>query len=204
MSHQIIIQGELALNPKLSPSQRAYLSRFSNTRRMKRNNNLLIKEDDDLRTDVNLPLGVDSEYYVGSPAAMGQDFDNPSVVAVSEPPGTQPGLWCGWSPNRTGTKLVWNRNIIEFEPPEWLAYIINHFLKPWNIVCNGSIKYYFESDVEIVYSLISDANHISYKMDQKGDRKQESQNEDILICIRGLGDTQETVRLDSAEALPFF
>jgi hypothetical protein len=58
MSDQAVIEGSLKLVPKLKADQRAYLERFSNTRRMRRDTKVLKPYPDPLRVAVDLPLVV--------------------------------------------------------------------------------------------------------------------------------------------------
>lgn len=141
------------LTPKLNWAQVAYLNRFAETRRMKRNVSLASAMPDPVRLAVNLPIGDDAEYFVGASSCMAQDFDDiiigngtveiidSSVVEIYCPPASQPNPWCKWTPSASGSRIEWNTIEKFYDYVEWLDYIITHFLKPWGIVVNGSVKW---------------------------------------------------------------
>src|ERR1051325_10878251 len=128
MGFEISILGELGFDKPLSKEHAAYLTKFSNTRRMKRSNDNLESIQDPIREAVGLPLGNDGEYFVGSKARMGQDFGDSSILSDATPPANQPNLWCGWAPDKSRKKLRWN-GIPQFDPVAWLHYLISHFFQ---------------------------------------------------------------------------
>ena len=141
MGYTTEFRGVFDLIPKLNPTQVAYLNKFAETRRMKRNVLLASVISDPIRLAVNLPIGDDAEYFVGASGCMGQNFDDISIVESSRPPATQPNLWCKWIPSVVGDSLEWNTIEKFYDYVEWLEYIITHFLKPWGIVANGSVRW---------------------------------------------------------------
>lgn len=52
-----------------------------------------------------------------------------------------PGFWCDWVPTEDGTGLEHNGNEKFYNYVEWLEYIIEHFVKPWNLKLNGEIEW---------------------------------------------------------------
>ncbi|NJR31840.1 MAG: hypothetical protein HC778_01855 [Chamaesiphon sp. CSU_1_12] len=91
MGYSTDFYGFWTLTPALSLAQTDYLQKFSRTRRVKRDPNL-IKTDRRL-TGIGLSLGVDAEYFVDV-----EDEDE-SIVDINLPPGSQPSLWCKWRTN---------------------------------------------------------------------------------------------------------
>jgi hypothetical protein len=107
---------------------------------MKRDSEIAEKMSDSLRVSVGLPIGKDGEYFVGSPDNYGQNKDS-SILDYNKPPASQPSLWCGWCPNEEGTEIIWNYSEKFYNYVQWLEYIIENFLKPWNISLNGSMEW---------------------------------------------------------------
>ena len=118
-----------------------YVNKFSNTRRMKRDNDK-IKElfpnwkELCFRGD----LGVEGEYFVGGTGMMGQDKDN-SIIDYNNPAFTQPGLWCDWEITEDGTKLEWNGAEKFYDYMQWLDYLVCEFFHPLGYVLNGSVEW---------------------------------------------------------------
>lgn len=143
MGYTTEFQGEFELNRPLSESQCAYLVKFSETRRMKRDPEKAKLISDPLREVVNLPIGEDAEYFVGGVGVMGQDRDE-SVTDINSPPKSQPGLWCKWMPNEAGTAIIWNQGEKFYDYVDWISYIISHFIEPWNLILDGDMKWFGE------------------------------------------------------------
>jgi hypothetical protein len=145
--------GSFKLDKPLKPEQITYLLAFANSRRMKRNAELVGKLEDPLREAVGLPIGRDGEYFV---AGGSNPPHNNLVVNYNDPPEGQPGLWCQWTPNQKntkhtygshsfnapdGTEIGWDGGEKFYEYVAWLEYIIEHFLKPWGYVLNGEVEW---------------------------------------------------------------
>ena len=141
MGYTTIFRGQFKLNRPLTSEQAAYLTRFSQTRRMKRIQIMLNDAPDPLRTDVGLPLGIEGEYFTGAEDEDGQDFDHPSVIDDSEPPETQPSLWCDWKPTSDRQGIEWNGREKFYQYHEWFYYVIHHFLKPWGYTLSGTVQW---------------------------------------------------------------
>ena len=129
-----------ALFHGLNKDQIAYIKKFNDTRRMKRNADAAESLPDPLRLALNLPVGVEGDYFVGGLGFAGQD-DDPSVLDHNNSPSGQPGLWCQWTTNNYGTTIQWDRGEKFYGYIEWLKYIIEHFLQPWGFVINGEVKW---------------------------------------------------------------
>jgi len=84
--------------------------------------------------------GIEGEFFIGGTGFMGQDHDA-TIIEFNHPPVTQPGLWCQWILNSTGTGLEWDGNEKFYDYIEWLNYLIKNFFEPWGIKLNGKIKW---------------------------------------------------------------
>jgi hypothetical protein len=141
MGYQTLFFGEFRFDQPLAPIHAAYLERFSQTRRMKREAILLEDEPDPWRVAVGLPIGFEGGYFVGSRASFGQDYDHISVLDTDEPPSGQPGLWCHWAPGRDGQSLLWNGHEKFYHYDQWLEYLIEHFFEPWGYSLEGTVRW---------------------------------------------------------------
>lgn len=66
MGYTTDFQGLLKFNNPLTPEQVKYIQSFNKSRRMKRNEKIAATLIDSVREAVNLPIGEDGAYYVGS------------------------------------------------------------------------------------------------------------------------------------------
>jgi len=132
--------GEWTVTPPLPPERVAYLKEFAGTRRVKRDPLIAENMYDPIRAVVGLPIGPDGGYYVGAEGFYGQNTDV-SVIDGNGPPSGQPGLWCQWIPSDDGTVIAWDSGEKFYEYESWIAYLIEHFLKPWGHVLNGDIEW---------------------------------------------------------------
>lgn len=150
MGYTTEFKGRIEIEPPLSPAEIAYLTKFSDTRRMERKN---------------------GPYYCGT-GYGGQD-NEPDIINYNGPPEGQPGLWCQWVPTEDGTALEWNGAEKFYNSAEWMAYLIDHFLKPGAIgknadgsvvfgdhICNGTILAQGE-DIEDRWLLSVDGNMVN-------------------------------------------
>ena len=143
MGYTTQFEGQFDITPALKPEHKAYLEAFANTRRMKRNPQLL--PPDPIRESVGLPVGTEGAYFVGGLGVFGQEKDA-SVLDFNRQPKGQPELWCQWVPNDTGDALVWDGGEKFYCYVEWLSYLLEHFLKSWGYSLNGSVKWQGEED----------------------------------------------------------
>jgi len=158
MGYTTDFEGSFTLDKPLTEAQAAYLKAFNETRRMKRNADIAATMPDEKRLAVNLPIGVDAEYFTGGVGYMGQDRDD-SVIESNYPPSTQPSLWCQWIPSSDRTAIEWDDGEKFYHYVEWLEYIITHFLKPWGYTLNGTVKWFGE-DKEDLGIIICDNNEV--------------------------------------------
>ena len=162
--------GQFKLDKPLEPNHKAYLEKFAETRRMKRNAELTNKREDAIREAVGLPVGEDGCYFVGEDGSWGQK-NSGDIIDYNKPPGQivcedikkfnqywdenqrlikdgkcQPSLWCQWIPNDDGTAIVWDGAEKFYYYIEWIKYLIEHFLSKWGYVLNGEVQWQGEDD----------------------------------------------------------
>jgi hypothetical protein len=140
MGYTTYFDGEFEITPPLHEKHSEYLTKFSETRRVKRDPKICANMKDDLRIAVGLDVGVEGDYFVGGGGFAGQERDE-SVVEYNYPPNGQPGLWCQWIPNEDGTALGWDQGEKFYQYTEWLKYLIDTFFIPWGYTLNGKVSY---------------------------------------------------------------
>lgn len=140
MGYTTDFSGEFKLDKPLAPEHLAYLTKFNETRRIQRDAQIAATLPDPERVAVGLPVGPEGDFFVGGQGFMGQDGDD-SIVSYNSPPSSQPGLWCQWTPNDDGTAIVWDEGEKFYEYTEWLWYLVENFLKPWNYTLNGTVRW---------------------------------------------------------------
>lgn len=163
MGYTTDFNGEFGLNRTLDNNHREYLTKFSETRRMKRNADKAAELNDPIREAVDLPIGTEGEFFVGANGFAGQDSDN-SVEDYNSPPSTQPGLWCQWIPGENGDTIEWDNGEKFYHYIEWLEYLIANFLQPWGYVLNGEVEWQGEERSDMGMIVVKD-NEVSV---QKG------------------------------------
>ncbi|GAA2753018.1 hypothetical protein [Kitasatospora cinereorecta] len=108
MGYTTEFTGRITVEPPLGEHEIAYLRKFAGTRRMDRAN---------------------GPYYVDGTGVAGQG-DDADIRDHGKPPAGQPGLWCQWEPTDDGTAIEWNGSEKFYDATEWMAYLVDHFLKP--------------------------------------------------------------------------
>jgi len=161
MGYTTDFNGEFNLNKPLTEAHAAYLHKFSENRRMKRNGDKTAKRKDPLRDAVGLGVGIDGGYFVGETGTCGQD-DGADVVDHNEPPRDQPGLWCQWIPTLDRKGIQWDGGEKFYEFVEWIVYLIEHFLEPWGYKLNGEVEWEGEDHGDLGQIVIED-NMVSEK-----------------------------------------
>jgi len=104
MGYTTEFTGSVTVEPPLNAAEIAYLTTFSETRRMHR---------------------TEGPYFVGD----GPGFGGNRVLDPDKPPAGQPGLWCNWIPTEDGTQIEWDEGEKFYYSEEWMRYLIDHFLK---------------------------------------------------------------------------
>lgn len=68
-----------------------------------------------------------------------------------------PSMYCEWIFDPHGKRLAWNTAAANYETYiDWLKYIMDNFLIPWNYTLNGNTKY--QKGYKIVDVFINDNN----------------------------------------------
>lgn len=108
MGYTTEFSGSVRVEPPLNEAEIEFLNKFSDTRRMNRRK---------------------GPYYVDNAGMCGQDRE-PDIIDYNSPDPSQPGLWCQWVPTEDGTEIEWNGSEKFYDSPEWMQYLIDHFLRP--------------------------------------------------------------------------
>lgn len=140
MGYTTEFSGSFRLDRPLAAEHAAYLHKFNQTRRMKRDSVIAAHLADPVRIAAGLPVGVDGCYFVGGLGFAGQS-DDASVLDHNHPPEGQPGLWCQWMPSDEATAIVWDRGEKFYSYVEWIIYLIDNFLAPWGYRLNGTVRW---------------------------------------------------------------
>jgi len=115
MGYNTEFWGEITISPPLNKQEIEYLKKFNRSRRMKRGKGDYFVDDNRtgyLRPDV-MPFHQDKD-----------------VIDMDVPPSEQPSLWCRWTVTDDGKSIVWDGVEKFYRSPEWMWYIIQHFIKP--------------------------------------------------------------------------
>jgi hypothetical protein len=127
MGYDTDFDGKFLVSPALDGRLRAFLVKFSRTRRVKR----------DLKT--LLPLYDGSNF--GPEGAYFVDGIDSDATPFGQPPFGQPNQWCQWIPNEDGTAIIYDGGEKFYNYIEWIAYIIRHFLAPKGYTLNGEVSW---------------------------------------------------------------
>ncbi len=106
MGYTTDFDGQIDIVPALNDQEREFLTKFADTRRMNR---------------------TKGPYFVEGGGFAGQDRED-DVIDGNAPPPDQPSLWCQWVPSNDGDAIVWDEGEKFYESPEWMVYLIQHFL----------------------------------------------------------------------------
>lgn len=115
MGYTTYFEGHISIEPPLNEHEISYLDDFARSRRMKRTGGPYI-------ADPGADMG---QYGFGRQGRQPED----EILEFNDPPDGQPGLWCQWVPTADGTRIIWDEGEKFYRAPEWMAYLIDHFLK---------------------------------------------------------------------------
>jgi hypothetical protein len=107
MGYTTEFDGAVSIDPPLNAAEIAYITKFGDTRRMKR---------------------AKGPYYVDGSGYAGQDRED-DIIDYNYPPDGQPGLWCQWVPSPDGSEIIWDGSEKFYCSEEWMRYLIDTFLK---------------------------------------------------------------------------
>ena len=159
MGYYTDFYGAFSVTPDLTDEQVNYINTFSETRRMKRDINVLMEQYDGKygypgKTGTAEEIyGKEGEFFVKNDGICGQTIDE-TVLDYNVPPSTQPGLWCQWVIN--GNELEWDGGEKFYNYVEWLEYLIENFFKPWGITINGEVEWSGEERSDIGKIVVTD------------------------------------------------
>ena len=167
MGYTTDFNGSLSIKRPLTKKQIEYITRLCDTRRMKRDVNVLMElykgkhgnpfaKD---KTNAHEVYGHEGEYFAREDGQSGQSNDN-SIIDYNCPPGQkgfaqghvengQPGLWCQWEVSEDGDSLEWNGGEKFYNYTGWLKYLIKNFFGPWGRKLNGEIEWYGEDRTDM-------------------------------------------------------
>ena len=161
MGYTTDFEGQFTFSRKLTDEQTEFIQQFSESRRMGRDVNELMRIyegrgglplpqtsiGEDTRTPEEI-YGVDGEFFVGGE-------DRATVKNYNVPPITQPGLWCQWTTD-DGETLVWDGNEKFHNYVTWMEYLIENIFKKWGIVLNGSVNWVGEDSSDLGQLIVTD------------------------------------------------
>lgn len=104
--------GQIDIEPPLNEHEVSYINDFSGSRRMKRTGGPYIADPGD---------------SYGQYGSGHEPKDE--ILEYNYPPDGQPGLWCQWVVTSDGKSIQWNGGEKFYDSPEWMSYLINHFLR---------------------------------------------------------------------------
>jgi len=58
--------------------------------------------------------------------------------------GKPPAYYCQWIPTKDRMGLEWDKNEKFYCGEQWLAYLIERFIKPWGYTLNGESPWYID------------------------------------------------------------
>lgn len=108
--------GAIAVEPPLNEAECDYLERFAKSRRMDRER---------------------GPYFTEGSGFLGQG-DDADIREFNRPAEGQPGLWCQWVPDESGARIEWDGGEKFYEAERWMAYLIDHFLRPGAIASRSA------------------------------------------------------------------
>jgi hypothetical protein len=139
MGYTTDFSGRFELDRPLNEDLAQYLETFSYTRHMCRDVDIL-KQEFGGQFGFEGKYGQEGEFFAFRDGNFGQNEDV-SVLNYNQPPTTQPGLWCQWTPSEDRLAIEWDGGEKFYHYTEWLVYIIENFLAPKGYVLNGEITW---------------------------------------------------------------
>jgi hypothetical protein len=105
MGYTTVYDGQITVEPPLNPTEVAYLQAFAAAWRGKQS---------------------DDPYYIESEISLKQA--SAQLIPLHVRATGQPNDRCGWIPTDDGTAIVWDGSEKFYNGPEWMQYLIDHFL----------------------------------------------------------------------------
>ena len=189
MGYTTDFQGSLKISRPLTQKQVKYINLLSETRRMSRDCNKLMKlykgkhgnpfaKD---KTNAVEVYGEQGQFFAMDDGQCGQSDDGTIRDYNSPGRNVQPGLWCQWVISEDGSELSWDGGEKFYNYVEWLQYLINNFFKPWGRKLNGEIEWFGE-DRSDMGRIVVEKNKISIQNGEV-EFKEKKQIPDMLVII---------------------
>lgn len=157
MGYTTYFDGALQFDKPVTDKLKNYINKFSDTRRMLRDNNK-IKElyPNWKELCFNGELGENGAYFVGGGDIIyfGGNSEDKSIINYNDA-GSQPGLWCQWVIT-DNNELMWDQGEKFYNYTEWLGYLIEHFFAPSGYVLNGTVFYEGEDSDDFGKIVVTD------------------------------------------------
>ena len=134
MGYHTRFMGSFKINEPVNEEVATLLRGLQQTRRMKRNNQLLIEAGFG-------DCGEDGEFFCLDDGNFGQDSHPASIVNYNQPPATQPSLWCRWKLQEDKQTIEWDGEEIFYCYVEWIQYLIEKVLSPSHYTVEGCVNY---------------------------------------------------------------
>lgn len=157
MGYETAFKGKFKIEPVLKPEHLKYLTKFQDTRRMKRDEKITSGRPDPIRQAVGLPVGPEGCFFVGAEGMAGQEdpdgggwsgpehYAKVGILDYNSSPADQPGLWCCWEPTEDGKGIWVPHENKHYHYIEWLQYLLDNFLTPWGYNLSGKVRWKGES-----------------------------------------------------------
>ena len=140
MGYTTDFTGYFDITPSLKDEHRDYLLAFAESRRMGLDPKLAAEISDPIREAADLPVGKEGEFVTAVEDGWNRPR-HPAVIDYNKPPSTQPGLWNHWVPNGDGSILEWDGGEKFYRYVEWLQYVMERFLIPWDYKVEGEVEW---------------------------------------------------------------
>ncbi|MEO6892250.1 MAG: hypothetical protein ABI324_24970 [Ktedonobacteraceae bacterium] len=159
MGYYTEFTGTFKFEKPLAGRHLAYLQGFNETNHYHWNPELLQNELDPFREAVGLPLGEHGCYFTGNHTTRGHDDqawrywkDHPAKLGEQCP--GKPYFRCGWRPGDDGTELLADLDKF-YDYVEWLQYLLDHFIVPWDYVLCGIVTWKGQDEEDIGTIIVS-------------------------------------------------
>ena len=183
MGYTTDFNGKLSVTPAASEELVNYINTFSSTRRMGRDVDTLhrlYKGKHGFEGD----YGVNGEYFAKEDGNFGQG-NCTSIQNYNGSPTTQPGLWCQWVLDESGTELEWDEGEKFYSYIEWLEYLIKNFFEPKGHKLNGEIQWWGEEREDVGTIFVKDNKVQTEPFDKEEEPKKVDKSLPITHKVSG-------------------
>ncbi len=146
--------GSLTITPALTNEQSDFIKLHANTRRMKRDPNVLLQM---YGWEHLLPwannYGPEGTYFARDDGNYGQNQNDKSIINFNAAPQWL-SLWCPWTINSEWELECESGKAYEYK--EWLEFMIEHFFKPWGCTLAWVVHYRWEDFTDVGQIIVKD------------------------------------------------